>query len=399
MKTDDIDLSMLKLIDKYSFLSDPIFLFNPSKFPEEKDFYAQKLELDYSLIEKVFKDIKNLKKWYLEIQEIFEKTKFWDDFLKNEYKKRIGKIWEVIKIIEVFYNEDEQEKFDLITDYFWVDLDFCKKEILPNINIVKIEFDKIMKNKIFFEKTYNKTKKFLNKTFEAKEIKYYFEEALKFLDLSQFWKVEITDKVNSIVHWEFDQIWWKIFIPKDRILGFERLFTLLIHEIDWHTVQFTNKRKNHIYWPNIRFSDSEEFVEWYAIFFELVFENLVFNAQSYQNYWDEFILKMSFLNKEINLKEFLDKYELDKFRVFRWFKSIDKFINTKDLIYVQGLYKIIKYKNIYFKNLIKCLNKWTINESCLLKIWKKWEDDFDIVNYVKESSAYYVLKNFLKNNL
>lgn len=371
MNLKNLDLKISAFFEKYYFFSDPIFLFNPKKLPREEDYYKQRLNLKYPLIDQALENIEEIKKWYKDIKETYNKVNFSNDFFKKEYKKRINKIGKIISLIEVFYKEDEQEKFDLITNYFWVDLDFCINEILENYEIIDKEFKKIEKNAYLFDDLYIKYKNFKDKKFDAKDIKFYFEKALKYLKIKKYWKVVITYEVSSIVHWEFNQNWWKIFIPKNKVVNFERLIALIIHEIDAHCRQFTNKNKYWLYSWDIRFANSEEFVEWFAIYLETIFYILFFRNNIYKNRYINFKLNLDFVEGKIDYKKYIDNYSKYKFRSFRWFRNIKKFINTKDLVYTQWLYKTIKYKNLYWENFLKHILDWTINENCFLKFWKK----------------------------
>ncbi len=399
MNLKNLDLKISVFFEKYYFFSDLIFLFNPKKLPREEDYYKQRLNLKYPLIDQALENIEEIKKWYKDIKETYNKVNFSNDFFKKEYKKRINKIGKIISLIEVFYKEDEQEKFDLITNYFWVDLDFCINEILENYEIIDKEFKKIEKNAYLFDDLYIKYKNFKDKKFDAKDIKFYFEKALKYLKIKKYWKVVITYEVSSIVHWEFNQNWWKIFIPKNKVVNFERLIALIIHEIDAHCRQFTNKNKYWLYSWDIRFANSEEFVEWFAIYLETIFYILFFRNNIYKNRYINFKLNLDFVEGKIDYKKYIDNYSKYKFRSFRWFRNIKKFINTKDLVYTQWLYKTIKYKNLYWENFLKHILDWTINENCFLKFWKKTNKNLDILKFIKNSSACYTLKYSLKTNI
>lgn len=395
MELRQLDKALSWFIKEFSFISDPIFLFNPRDVPEKLDFSSWILELEYPLIDEILKNISNMKNGYETLISIFYKINFTNDFLKDQYKKRVEEIWLIIEIIECFYDKDETKKFDLITKYFWVDLDLCKNEILKNKQIISNEFDSLLSNSYLFDDVYHKIKDRLEEEINADQIKYYFEEALKFLKIEKYWEVEISDKVLSVVHWDFTENWGKIYIPKNRKIKLSYLFPLIIHEIDWHSKQFTNFWDIWLYKANIRFSKSEEILEWLAKYLEYSFDSLILKSNLYSVKIDDFQKKVLFLEWKISFEKFLVLYSMNLLRVFRWFSNIKNYFNTKDLIYIQWLYKIIKYKNIYWNDLFSKVYDWVINEDYILQNCKIIDRQFDIVEFIKNSSAFYVLNKFI----
>lgn len=393
--TGKLDEALIKFIKKYNFISDHIFLFYHKNNIPEIDFSRWILNLEYPILDGAIKKLNQIEEEYLEILEIFKNLDFNDDFLKEQYKKRISEIDAIIKIIKHFNDYDEKLKFDLITKSFWVDLQLCF-DISRDEDIILSEFNNFEKEYLHFEDIYNKVKTRLTDEFDAKSIKLYFEEALKYLKIDKNWSVEIRDDITSIVHWEFRNNWWKILIPADKVVSFDRLFVLIIHEIDWHAKQFTCSNKAWIFKPILRFHNSEEILEWLAEYLENLMYILIFRKFQIKDYLDKFSQKLRLLNKTLSLDLFLKEYKFDKIRVFRWFRDIKNFINTKDLIYMQWLYKIIKYKNIYWKSFLNCLYSWVINEDYILKYCKKSTKQIDTINLIEKSSAFHVLSNILK---
>lgn len=392
--TKKLDISISKFINKYKFFSDHIFLFYGDISSSEINYNLWMPDINYNNLDCAKKDILNIKAAYQEILLLFYNTKFENTFLKLQYKKRLDEFSLIINVIESFYNENEKLKFDLVTKSFWVDLDLCEK-ISKDSDIILDEFKSLNIYSYIFNEEYNILKYKHNITYDSKAIKYYFQQALKYLKIDKNWKVKISENVDSIVHWNFSNKWWTIFIPPYKGISLERLIILIVHEIDTHCIQFTWKNKQWIFSPLIRFPNSEEILEWLATYFELLFEILIFRNQSLEKRLLNYDLKLKLLNKDVDLTTFLIKYQYDKLRVFRWFNDINNYFNTKDFIYTQWLYKVIKYKNQLWKSFFNLAFSWLVNEEYILKFWKRNKNKFDCIKFIKNSSAYYILKNKL----
>ena len=364
-------------------LTDPIFLFNPEKFPNREELISWKLDLRYPEIDKLREKLVEIKKDFYSLLKEVEKYNFGTNYIKIQYLERFKDFYKVIRIIECFYDEEEYEKYNLINEYFWINFElldrvFEDKEFFTN-ELDKFKWILTEKQKKYFENTYIK----------ADKIKYYFEEALKYLKLENKWKVEIWDAI-SIWHRDFNEWWWKILIPKEKEITLKRLFSLIAHEIDGHSVQFSSCEW--LFSWSIRFSKSESLVEWFALYLEYMIESYLFWKTTflYRTYILNYT-RFSLLKRTLSIEEFLNKYKSFEFRNFRWFKDIERYLNLKDFVYIQGLYEVIKYQNIYsnFWDMIKC---WAVNENHIKKYWVIcWRKNRI---KIKESSAYFILKNY-----
>ncbi len=224
---------IISFIEKYPFFADSIVLFRTNDILKTSDFLNWRLDVKYPEIEKVFEKILVIESELDEIEKEFQNVFFGDLYYKKEYFNRLNDFKKVIEIIKIFYNENEEKKFNLINEYFWVDIIRIWK-ILENKNFY---IDYFKNNSSILPK--EKIEELENTLIEAGEIKFYFEEALKYLKLDCFWKVKIWD-ATSIIHTNFNKLWWEIIIPKTRQISIKKLLELIIHEIDWHCVQFSN---------------------------------------------------------------------------------------------------------------------------------------------------------------
>ncbi|MDD5769881.1 MAG: DUF1704 domain-containing protein [Candidatus Gracilibacteria bacterium] len=392
----DFDNKLINFIKKYSFISDPIFLFYPENIPENLDFSTGKLDLKYPNIDKALEKIDLIKKEYFEIIKLFNEVEILDNFLKEQYKKRLDEIGLIFEIIKHFYNEDETKKFELITKYFGVDLDFCKNEVLKNKQIIFDEFNALKEKSYLFDDIYKKIKNRLDEEVSDIEIKYYFEKALKFLKIDKYWKVVIDENAMSFVHGDFNNNGGTIFIPKNRTIKLSYLILLIIHEIDGHSKQFTNFGEIGLYKSIIRFSQAEEILEGLAIYLEYSFEYLILRQSRLENIINNFENRINFINGKITFDNFLNFYTKKDLlnRIFRGFRNIKNFINTKDLIYTQGIYKIIKYKNKYGDDLFEKIYSGVINAEYIEKDCKRGKD-FEVISFLKNSSAFYILTKII----
>ncbi len=355
----DINKNIIKLIEKYPFLTDPITLFKTDTNLENLNYKSWILNINYPEINKHKKEIKkiNLKLNYI-LEEI-KKTKFENKFLKKEYIKRIKDFKKIIKLIKIFNKKNEKQKQNLLNSYFNINLNKIWK-ILKNknqlIKYFKTKKSKLNKNEILF----------LNKTLvNSKQIQYYFEESLKYLNLEKNWKIKIWD-TTSIVHTNFNKNWWEIIIPKKRKINLKKLIELIIHEIDWHCVQFSNAKW--LFSGSIRFSNSEAILEWYAMFLEYSLASKYFWENNIIQLINKKQLHYNFITWKINLNKLINQYRWNLYRLFRWFRNIKKYWNYKDLVYLEWIYNIIKKIEKYwnFLNLIKI---GTINKKYIKKHW------------------------------
>lgn len=381
----NINKQIFRFITKYPFVTDPIVLFNPEEIPKSDKILNLELDLNYKLIEENIKIIDSIKNELYDIVKLIHKERFNNLYLKIEYLERIKDFYKVIRIIEIFHEKEEYEKYNLINEYFWIDFELLE-EIFLNKEILEKEFR--CKKKFLKDSTLSK----LEATFiDSKWIKNYFEKALEFLWLENIWKVKIWD-VISIVHTNFNEIWWDLVIPKDYNINIKRLLILISHEIDWHCTQFSNCDSLSSWW--IRYSKSESLVEWFAMYNEYLFQSKMF--------WENWINNLVNNNKErfklseweISISEFYKSYNWNLFRNFRWFKNIDKYFNLKDFVYLQWIYKVIKYSKTY-NNFLEIIRNWAINDSYIKKYWQKeWRKE---KIKIKETSAFFILNEILEN--
>lgn len=140
-------------------------------------------------------------------------------------------------MIRDFYLPDEQKKCEIITRYFGIDLDYCEQKVIPHKDYI-FAWISILQNQCF--NLNEEILKDIETTMvDAKEIKRYFEAALVFLGIEQYWQVRIDNKVLAIVHGNFTEHGGVIFIPSSHNISLKRLLLLTIHEIDGHARQFT----------------------------------------------------------------------------------------------------------------------------------------------------------------
>lgn len=380
----NLNIQIIKLIEKYPFFTDPIVLFKTDNQLSYKDYLNWELEVNYPEIRKLKKNISSIKIELENIKTILEKTEFLDLNYKNEYKKRLDDFSKIIKIIEIFYNKNEKEKFNLINNYFWVDL---KKiwQILENKNYLLNYFN--YENQILSSENIQKYK---NIILSSQEIKKYFIEALKYLKLEKNWKVKIGNS-TSIIHTNFNEKWWEIIIPQKKQANIKKLLELIIHEIDWHCIQFSNAK-----WllsGSIRFSQSEVLLEWYAMFLEYSLASKYF----WENRIVELINKKEFhykyINNNVSLKELLENYTGNIFRLFRWFKYIKKYSNLKDMVYLQWIHQTIENLEKYW-NFLDLIIIWVINQKYIENYWiiSGKNEEYNL----EKTSAIYILNKYFK---
>jgi len=381
----NIDKEIISLIEKYPFLTDPITLFKTDSNLEKIDYKSWFLDINYPEINKYKKQTKTINLKLNNILDKIKKTNFKDKFIKKEYIKRIKDFKKITKLIKIFNKKNEKQKQILLNSYFHINLKKIWK-ILKNKNKLINYFQTkeiILKNK---EKSY------LNKTIiNSKQIKKYFEEALKYLNLDKNWEVKIGD-TTSIVHTNFNKNWWKIIIPQSRKISLKKLIELIIHEIDWHCVQFSNA--NWLFSWSIRFSNSEALLEWYAIFLEYSLSSKYFWENKIKQLINKKQLHYKFITWKISLNKLIDNYKWNLYRLFRWFKNIKKYWNYKDLVYLEWISNIIKKIEKYwnFLNLIKI---GTINKKYIKKHWTQTiKNNFKL----ETTSAIHILNKILKEN-
>ena len=385
-----LNKEIINFIEKYPFFTDPIVLFKTDNEISKDIFINWKLEVNYPKIKDASRNIQNIELKLNNIYNILEKTDIINNNnnnnieSKNQYKERLNDFLKIIKIIKIFNNENEQEKFNLINEYFWVDIEKISV-ILGNKNYLLSYFSS--ENPILNKKEIEKHK---NTFIFSKEIKKYFIEALKYLNLEKNWKVKIGDS-TSIIHTNFNELWWEIIIPENKKINIKKLLELIIHEIDWHCVQFSNAKW--LYSWSIRFSNSEVLLEWYAMFLEY--------SLTLKYFWENRIVKLinkkelhyNYLNNKISLEKLLENYTWNIFRLFRWFKNINKYSNLKDMVYLQWIYEVMQNLEKYW-NFLDLIKKWTVNQYYIEKHWILLEkkEKFSLEN----SRAIYILNKYFK---
>ncbi len=373
---------IIKLVTKYPFLTDPIVLFNPSKIPSKKEILSWKLNLKYPQIDKVLWNIKTLKQDFFKIIDLLIATEFDNIYLKVEFSERLKDFYKIIKVIEIFYDAEEYEKYNLINEYFWIDFELLE-EIFNRREILEKHFS----NKQWLLK--NKEIQTLEQTFiNADKIKFYFDEALEFLGLNSNWEILAWD-VISVVHTNFNDGWGEIIIPKNIEISVKRLLELIAHEIDGHCVQFTNC--DCLSWWTIRYSKSESLVEWYAMYIQYLFESKIYGTNlRIFSLIDKNLIRFDAVNNG-SVKRYLSSLEWTWIRFFRWFSNINHYKNLKDFVYIQWLYRVIRFSKKY-SNTFSLLKSWAINDSYIKKFWiRQWRKE--IIN-IKNTSAYYILKKY-----
>lgn len=382
----ELNKYIIALIEKYPFLSDPIVLFSASKIPTKEEILLQKKVIKYPLIKKARKNLKQIKKDFFLVEKEVKNHHFKDFYLRKAYFDRLRDFYKIIRLLECFYEKEEYEKSMLLEEYFWIDIGFLA-ELFQNKDVILSHFD--TKKSILDE---NIKKKLSTEMLDAKEIQFYFKEALKHLGLERIWKVELWDVV-SIVHTNFRGRGWTILIPSHRSMTKKRLLALIAHEIDGHSVQFSGWKW--IFSWAIRFSKSESLVEWYALYLEYLFLSKVF--------WEEDDLKTALersekkfrlLNNSLDFDNLITNYIGNHFRIIRGFKDYKNYQNTKDFVYIQWLYKVIKYKEKY-TNLFSLLKEWAVNDTYIKQKAKKWNKKEKIE--LESLGAYYILDTYFKN--
>jgi hypothetical protein len=375
---------IIRFIEKYPFFTDPIILFKTNSKLSKNDFVSWNLKAKYPEIEKLNKNINIIKTELENIKNILEKTDFSDLGYKNEYVNRLNDFLDIVKIIEIFYDKDEKEKFKLINKYFWVDINKIW-EILENKNYLLNYFS--LNNPILSPEEIEKYKE---TTLNSTEIKRYFTESLKYLNLEKNWKVKIGD-TTSIIHTNFNEFWWELIIPKDKKVNIKKLLELIIHEIDWHCVQFSNAKW--LYSGSIRFSNSEALLEWYAMYLEYSLTSKYFWENRIIELINKKELHYRYINNQITINTLLESYTGNNFRLFRWFHNIQKYSNLKDMVYLQWIYQVIENLKKYwdFLDLIKI---WVVNQEYIEKHWKILEkkEEFNL----EKTSAIYILNKYFK---
>ncbi len=376
----------LEFIHTHPFFWDPIFLTYPDNVPTKEDLLRGndwKKNIRYPLIEKLQPKVDFL---YQEI-EWFETKKLNSletGWLKEEYKKRFSQFKDIIWLIENFDNWDEAKKFAIITDYFWIDLEYCEK-VLKNYNQIENFFEAIPTQKIPVEE----------KIFNATEMKFYFEKSLAFLWLEKYWEVEISDSVMSVVHWDFTEHWGKIFIHPSHKVDTVRLLALIIHEIDGHTRQFTYTGNEEIFSAGMRMSHSEEITEGMAILLEYAFYKYVFWVRRYADTFSHFKKLLALATKKTAIWPYIQNYKGSFiFRSFRWFYDIENYMNPKDLVYKQGVARVIEIFEKFWQNGLDiiysgCVNKEYVEQNAILTKQKE-----SIIPILEKSSAFHILHTY-----
>lgn len=380
---DKLDKEIIKLVTKYPFLTDPIVLFNPSKIPSKENILKWTLNLQYPEIDKSQIDLNKIKNNYYKVIDILNETIFETIYSKIEYSHRLKDFYKVIRIIEIFYDKNEYEKYNLVNEYFWIDFELLE-EIFSNKELFINEFN--YKKPLLSER---KILKLENKEINSSEIKFYFIESLKFLWLEKNWKVVIWDAV-SIVHSNFNEKWGDIIIPREKTVNIKVLLWLIAHEIDWHCIQFTNC--NYLSSWTIRYSRSESLAEWFAMYNQYFFLKRIFWEKIWlSHFYNKSSHKFDFIENKISFESFIKSYKWNIIRNFRWFSNIYKYRNLKDFVYIQGLYRTIKYRKKY-NNFFEMMKSWAVNDSYIKKYWdERWRKE---KLKISEMSAYFVLKKY-----
>lgn len=378
-----IDIQIINLIEKYPFFTDPIVLFKTNSNINNKRFLSDKLDLNYPEINN--KKIEEIKKDLDIINDLLANIIFKDKEEKNNYSNKINDFYKILRIIKIFNNTDEKEKYNLINEIFWINSDKIWKTLKNKeylINYFNTSKSILKKDKITY---------FKEKELNSKEIQKYFMEALKFLKLEKNWKVKIGDS-TSIIHTNFNELWWEIIIPENRKINIKKLLELIIHEIDWHCLQFSNAEW--LYSGSIRFSNSEILLEWYAMFLEYHLTAKYFWENRIIELINKKQLHFDYMNNKISQNYLINNYKWNIFRLFRWFKNIKKYTNLKDMAYLLWIEQTIKNIEKYW-NYLDLIKKWVVNQEYIETYWIKSEKK-EKFNLEKTSAIYILNKYFIK---
>ena len=378
----NLDKEIINFIEKYPFFTDPIVLFKTNNQVSKDIFLNTQLEIEYPEIKKISKNINIIEAELENIKSILKKNS--DLIYKKEYNKRLNDFSKIIQIINIFYNKDEEKKFKLINEIFWVDL-WKIWEILNSkeklLKYFKTE-NKILGNK--------KIKLLKNSKLNSEEIKKYFIKSLEYLNLEKNWKVKIGNS-TSIIHTNFNKLGWEIIIPEDKKVNVKKLLELIIHEIDWHCVQFSNSKW--LFSGSIRFPNSEVLLEWYAMLLEYSLTSKYFWENRVVELINKKELHYNYLNNKISLEKLLENYTGNIFRLFRWFKNIKKYSNLKDMVYLQWIYQVIQNVEKY-SNFLDLIKSWVINQEYITNNWitSKEKIKFNL----EKTSAIFILNKYFK---
>lgn len=395
-RTNIIDAALQSFIRDFPFFSDPIFLFNPSRIPSKEELLSNNLgDVRYPLVDQMQERLPDIYIRFHNIRKVFQETSFEDSTIENEYLYRLQSLEKIIRLIEIFYSPDETEKFNIVTEYFGIDVDICWEIADIWTQYIQDEFLSIsplmnlsQSQKILF-----------HTSIRAEEIKEYFEMAILFLWLEKNWVVEVSDSILAIVHGDFEWNWGKVYIPANYTCSYQGLLALIIHEVDGHCRQFTNSGEYSIYWPWIRSVHSEEILEWLAIFLEHSWNVVIFWEDSIEKSLHNFSLKYSLLSKKITLQEFFKKSKIQNyFRTFRWFYDVAHFMNTKDFVYMQGLYKIISLKSEFGFWLFDLLyTEGVVSEQFIRKNIQQYsQSKYQNLSFlIEQTSAFFILNQIL----
>jgi hypothetical protein len=394
--TSIIDWELQNFIEDFPFFSDPIFLFNPSRIPSRTELLSRDFsDVRYPLVDQIQEILPDIELRYKAILKIFQETYFEDAVVENEYFNRIWSLGKIIRLIKIFYISDETEKFNIITEYFGIDIDICWEIAYSSFEEMQNEFSS-ESHWFFLSDNQNE---FLNTYIKAEEIKKYFEYAIAFLWIDKYWNVEINTSVLAIIHGNFINNWGTIYIPANYRSTYKELLALIIHEIDGHCRQFTYSGLCMIYWPWVRSNHSEEILEWLAMFLEHSWNTVIFWENSIERSLHNFSLKYSLLSKKITFQNFLQISKAENyFRTFRWFYDLEKFMNTKDFVYLQGLYKIIALKTEFGFGLFDLLyTEGVVNEEFIRKDIHRYSQSKykNLHMLLEQTSAFYILNVLL----
>jgi hypothetical protein len=300
---------------------------------------------------------------FKELREKVEKIEIPEIPLSNIYKRKKEEVLNKIKFLKAVDSWDNEKQTKFSNILFWnIDEDnvlFCEEELV-NRKQAKQEEDLL--------------------NFE--DIKWYINKFnhIYWIDI----KLKISDKASRFVM-SGDTLHYKSWAT----VGKKEMRSIIAHEIEWHYLRRINWRKLEYKIFASWTAKYLEIDEWIAVYNQ----NRFLNNTDFKYYWIYewyFLLNFALNNSYNNLLEkLLEFYKYDLWKVFdrivrikRWFqKANDEWVFYKDVVYLNGFFKINKFIE----------QGWSLKE---LYLWKMWIEDLE---ELKES--YFMKLKFNENKI